>query len=72
VIEYVFVQPATHPAPLFMLQGNLAAWVSGPQHDALGNPPSAGIIERDMCRRYTLIGPCPNGYHGLWGQDGHQ
>jgi len=46
-----------------------AAWISGAQWDALGNPPATELLERAACRRYTLVGDCPDGYRGIWGQD---
>lgn len=67
------VQPAgLNAGPLFASgDGVTAAWLSGPQWDLLGNPPATELLERAACRRYTLTGPCPDGYHGIWGQDAH-
>jgi hypothetical protein len=49
--------------------GITAVWISGAQWDVLGNPPATDLLERSACRRYTLVGDCPDGFRGIWGQD---
>jgi hypothetical protein len=56
--------------PLFASgDGVTAVWVSGEQWAALGNPPATDLLERVKCRQWTLVGDCPDGYRGIWGQD---
>lgn len=63
--------PMPSPAPLFAsADGLTAVWLSAEQHKALGSPSWEGMpVPRGECRRYTLVGDCPSGYHGIWGQD---
>ena len=63
--------PMPTPAPLFATADGLTAvWLSADQHKALGSPAwETKPITRAEARRYTLVGDCPNGYHGIWGQD---
>jgi hypothetical protein len=63
--------PMPSPAPLFAsADGLTAVWLSAEQHKALGSPSWEGMpIPRSEARRYTLIGDCPSGYRGIWGQD---
>ena len=63
--------PMPNPAPLFATADGLTAvWLSADQYKALGSPAwEAKPISRADARRYTLVGDCPTGYHGIWGQD---
>lgn len=63
--------PMPSPPPLFATgDGVTAVWLSADQHTALGAPPWEDVpLPRAGARRYTLVGDCPNGYRGIWGQD---
>jgi hypothetical protein len=61
---------ALNAGPLFASgDGVTAVWVSGEQWAALGNPPATELLERPKCRQWTLVGDCPDGFRGIWGQD---
>jgi hypothetical protein len=61
---------ALNAGPLFASgDGVTAVWVSGEQWAALGNPPATALVERVACRQWTLVGDCPDGFRGIWGQD---
>jgi hypothetical protein len=61
---------ALNAGPLFATGDAVTAvWISGDQWSAMGNPPATELFERGACRRYTLLGDCPDGYRGIWGQD---
>ncbi len=61
---------ALNNGPLFASgDGITAVWISGAQWAALGNPPATELLERNVCRQWTLIGDCPDGFRGIWGQD---
>lgn len=63
--------PMPSPPPLFASgDGVTAVWLSAAQHQALGAPAwEDPPITRADARRYTLVGDCPDGYRGIWGQD---
>lgn len=63
--------PIPSPPPLFASgDGVTAVWLSAAQHVALGAPAwEDPPITRVDARRYTLVGDCPDGYRGIWGQD---
>lgn len=67
----VEASPMPSPPPLFAsADGLTAVWLSADQHKALGQPAwEPKPITRTEARRYTLVGDCPTGYHGIWGQD---
>lgn len=73
-----FVKVATDPTKpadpgtLFAVQGLLAWHVSPSQYGAAGIPFAGRTLTRAECSKYTFVGNVPNGYHGIWAQDGHQ
>jgi hypothetical protein len=70
----VAIDPAkpADPGTLFAVQGLLAWHVSPSQYGAAGIPASGRTLTRAECSKYTFVGNVPNGYHGIWAQDGHQ
>lgn len=67
----VEASPMPSPPPLFASgDGVTAVWLSADQHAALGEPAwEDRPLTRAEARKYTLVGDCPNGYRGIWGQD---
>jgi len=71
VLKLFNVKPSgLNAGPLFASgDGVTAVWISGEQWARLGNLPATDLVERAACRQWTLVGDCPDGYRGIWGQD---
>jgi hypothetical protein len=75
-VRYFRFEPleVTGPVPLFATADELhASWISADQLAARGGLAGAvlDVLDRADARRYTFVGPCPDGHYGIWGSDAH-